>query len=176
MGACTVKAMDTGRVGDEDRIGAADEEAALYHANDAPDAFFQSRRISDPAEVAIENAIAAVGNEGLASGQHAQPGAGAEHFKRLPGCFQSEDHDLNRNGCLHTQSIDELGSVNDDYKTVACGSYDLLVQQCSAQPLDQIECVALNLVRAVDREIDLPMLAERSKWNARRRRLGRRPL
>ncbi len=81
MGARTIKAMDAGRVCDEDWIGAADEEAAFQHSDDAPDALFQSRRISDATEVAIENAVAAVGNEGLASGRYAWPRAGAEHFK-----------------------------------------------------------------------------------------------
>src|SRR6185312_6092083 len=66
MGARAVEALDAGRVGDEDRIGAADEKAALDDANDAPDALFQPRRIGDRSEAAIDNAIAAIRDEGLA--------------------------------------------------------------------------------------------------------------
>ena len=61
-----VEAMDAGGIGDEDRIGAADEQAALDDADDAADALLQPRRIGDVAEAAVEHAIAAVGDEGLA--------------------------------------------------------------------------------------------------------------
>ena len=64
MGACAIKAVDSGRVGDEDRVGAADEKPAFHHADDAPDALVQSRRFSDAAEIAIKDAVAAVGENG----------------------------------------------------------------------------------------------------------------
>jgi hypothetical protein len=50
---------------------------------------------------------------------------------------------------------------------------DLLAQQGAAQSLDQLRVPRFDLVRAVDREIDLPMLGERGERNARRRRLRR---
>ena len=47
MGARAVEAVDAARVGDEDRIRAADEEAAFHHPDDAADALLQPRRIGD---------------------------------------------------------------------------------------------------------------------------------
>ena len=46
----------------------------------------------------------------------------------------------------------------------------------AAQSLDQIERAALDFVRAVDREIDLAMFAERGERNVRRLRLRCRAL
>jgi hypothetical protein len=43
MGACAIEAVDAGRIGDEDRVGAADEKPAFHHAYNAPDALIQSR-------------------------------------------------------------------------------------------------------------------------------------
>ena len=64
MGARAVEAMDALAVGDEHRIGAADEKAALDHADDAADAILEPRRVGDRAgEAAVEDAVAAVGDE-----------------------------------------------------------------------------------------------------------------
>ena len=63
MGAGAIEAVDAGRIGDKDRIGAADEKPAFHHADDAPDALVQSRWIGDAPEVAVENAVAAVGDK-----------------------------------------------------------------------------------------------------------------
>src|ERR1700722_12032393 len=64
MGACTIEAVDAGRIGNKDRVGAADEKPAFHHADDSADALIQSRRIGDAAEVAVENAVAAVSDKG----------------------------------------------------------------------------------------------------------------
>src|SRR5262249_2197714 len=64
--AGAVETMDTGRIGDEDRIGPADEQAALDHPDDASNALLEPRRIGDGAEAAVENSVAAIGDEGLA--------------------------------------------------------------------------------------------------------------
>jgi hypothetical protein len=48
---------------------------------------------------------------------------------------------------------------------------DLLTQQGSAQPLDQIKRAALHFIGAVDRKIDLAMFAERRKRDFGRPRL-----
>src|SRR5690349_8728020 len=63
MSARAVESADAGCIGDEDRIGAADEEAAFNNANDAPDALLKARRVSNKTEGAVENAIAAVRGE-----------------------------------------------------------------------------------------------------------------
>ena len=56
--------------------------------------------------------------------------------------------------------IHHLAAVDHDRKAVARGGDNLLTQQGAAESLDQIERAALNFVSAVDREIDLAMLAE----------------
>ena len=91
-------------------------------------------------------------------------------------CFQPEGDDLDGNRCARAQPIHQLGPVHDDRQAPASGGDDLLAQQRSAQSLNQIERAAFHLVRAVDREIDLPMLGERSERNARGRRLRCRAL
>src|SRR5260370_31611631 len=60
MGARAVEAVDAGGVGDKDRIGAADEKAALDHPHDAPHALLPARRVRDKTEAAVKNSIAAV--------------------------------------------------------------------------------------------------------------------
>ena len=40
------------------------EKPAFHHADDSPNALLQSRRIGNAAEIAIKNAVPAVGNEG----------------------------------------------------------------------------------------------------------------
>ena len=57
-------------------------------------------------------------------------------------------------------------AVDDDGEPVARGGDDLLAQQCSAQSFDQIERAAFHLVRPIDREIDLPVFAERGERNS----------
>src|SRR5439155_17951474 len=43
MGACAIEAMDARRIGDEYRIGAADEETAFDDADHAADSFLETR-------------------------------------------------------------------------------------------------------------------------------------
>ena len=69
---------------------------------------------------------------------------------------------------MRAKPVHELAAVDDDGEAVARGRDDLLAQQRSAQSLDQIERAALDFVGAVDREIDLPMFAERGERNVRR--------
>jgi hypothetical protein len=134
--AGAVETVDAGCVGNKNRISAANEQAAFDHPDDVPNALLQSGRIADLIEVAIENAVATVGDEGLACRRHAQANAGTEHFKRLLGCLQSEGDDFYGNCCSCTQPIHKLSSVNDDGEAVACGGNDLLAQQGSAQSFD----------------------------------------
>ena len=149
---------------------------AFDHAHDPPDARLQPRRIGDRTEAAVEDAVAAVGGEGLACRRQAQPRAGAETLEGRPGRFQPEGHDLDRNRCARTQPIYELLPVRDDREPPARGGDDLLAQQGAAKAFDQIERAAFHLVRPVDRQIELPMLGEGRERNARGCRLGCRAL
>src|SRR6516164_8459231 len=92
--AGAVEAVDASCVSNKDRVSAANEQAAFDHPDDVPNAFLQSGRVADAIEVTIENAVAAVGDEGLVRRRHAQVNAGTEHFKRLPSSLQSESDDF----------------------------------------------------------------------------------
>ena len=63
--------------------------------------------------------------------------------------------------------------VDNDGEAPARGSDDFFMQQGAAQPLDQVERAALDLVGAVDRQIDLPVRREGGQRNAQRRCPGR---
>jgi len=62
---CFLEAVNAARVGDENHVCAADEESAFNHADYSLDALFQLRGLGDWTKVAVQNPIAAVGNEGL---------------------------------------------------------------------------------------------------------------
>ena len=93
---------------------------------------------------------------------------GAEHFERLAGCFQAEGDHFHRKRSVCTEPVHQLAAVDDDREAVARGRDDLLAQQGSAQSFDQIERAALDFVGAIDRKIDLAMLAERGQRNSGR--------
>ena len=126
-----------------------------------------------PAKLAIENAVAAVGDEQLARRRQARPDLGGEHLEGRPGDFQPEGDDLDRHRGVRAQPIDQLGAVDDDGETPARVGDDLLAQQGAAQSLDQVQGAAFDLVGAVDREVDLAMLGEGGERNAGRPRLRR---
>jgi len=172
----TVEPAHTGSVGDKDHVGAADEQPAFDHADDAADALLEPGRIGDGGEAAVEYAVTAVGDERLPRRGKAQTGARAQHLERLAGGFQAERNDLDGNRRMGAKTPDQLGAVDDDHQSTARRGHDLLAQQGAAQPLDQVERALLDLVRAVDREVDHAMLCEGRQRNARRLRLGRRPL
>ena len=175
MDARALETVDAGCIGDEDRIGAADEKAAFDHPDDPADALLKPRWIGDGAKVAIKNAVAAVGDERLARRRQAQLRAGAQHFEGRTGGFQPESDDLHGNRRRGAEPVHQLGPIGDDCEAPARRGDDLLPQQRSAPSLDQVERAALHLVGAVDGKIDAPVLAEGSQRNARCRRLGRRP-
>ena len=126
-----------------------------------------------PAKLAVENAVAAVGDEGLARRRQARPDLCGEHLEGRPGDFQPEGDDLDRHRRVRAQPIDQLGAIDDDGETPARVGDDLLAQQGAAQSLDQVQGAAFDLVGAVDREVDLAMLGEGGERNAGRPRLRR---
>jgi len=63
MRARAIEAVDAGCVGDKDQAGPADEKAAFDYTDDTPYALLQPRRLSDRTKAAVENAVAAVGDE-----------------------------------------------------------------------------------------------------------------
>ena len=89
------------------------------------------------------------------------------HLERRPGCFQSESDHFDRHRRVGAELIHQFGRIDDDDELSRSGSDDLFMQQRSAASLDQIERAALHFVGAIDREIDLAMLAERRQRNTR---------
>ncbi len=124
MDARALEAMDAIAIGDENRFRAADEKTAFDHADDKSDACLEPRQIVDGSEAAIENAIAAVGDEGLARGRPAQLRGGAERLEGGLRRFEREGDDLDGNRRPRSQAVDKLGPVNDDDKpTRRIGSF-----------------------------------------------------
>ena len=117
MGARAVEAVDAVRIGHKNRIGATDKKSAFHHADDSSDALVQSCRIGDAAEIAIKNAIAAVGHKGLDRRQaHAR--ADAEHFEALARCLESEGDHFDGDRCVRSEPVRQLAAVDHDRETV----------------------------------------------------------
>src|ERR1700733_13029026 len=125
MAAGAVEATHAGGVGDENRIGPAHEKPAFDDPDDALDPVLQARRIVDAAKIAIENAVAAVGDEGRAR-RMPQTGAGAEPFKRLARRLQAEGDDLHRQWHSRSEAVDHLAAVDNNGETVTRGRDDFL--------------------------------------------------
>jgi hypothetical protein len=158
--------MNAGCVGDEDRMGDLDEEATFHNAHHAPDTILQPSGIGDATEPTVEDSIAAVGYERPALWRASQPGVRAEARQRRLCCLDSKGYDLDRYWSAGPELLDQFGSVHDDHEPPARDRHDFLVKERTAQSLDQIERAPFRLIRAVNREIDLPMLCEGREWNS----------
>src|SRR5215472_1927621 len=88
--------MDAGSIGNKDRPGPADEQSALDHPDQPSDPLFEAGRIGDRAEIAVENSIAAVVDERLPGGRHAQICVGAERLEPCLCCLQTKGHGFDR--------------------------------------------------------------------------------
>jgi hypothetical protein len=78
-------------------------------------------------EIAIKNAVAAVGHKGRAR-RHAYTGTGAEHIERLAGCFQAEGNHFYRDRRSRSKAVHQLAAVDNDREAVARGRDNLLAQ------------------------------------------------
>jgi len=104
--------VNTVRLRNKDDICATDEKSTFHDSNHSPDPLFEPRWISDRTEAAVENAVSAVSDEGLARRPQTQPDSSAEDLESRLSCFQPERDDLYRNRCVRTQSVDQLGAVH----------------------------------------------------------------
>ena len=160
MGACAVEAVDARCIGHKDRIGAADEKPAFHHADDSPDALLQSRRIGDAAEIAVENAVAAVGDKGRARRHaHARALAPSTSSDSRVASSPKATTSTGTGVCVPSRSTSLLPSTTMASRWLAAATI-FSRNKRSTQSFDQIERAALDFVGAVDREIDLPMFAE----------------
>ena len=98
--------MDARGIGNEHRTGAADEEPALNHADDAADALLQPCRIGDRAEAAVEDVVAAVGEVRLLAGRVAPRWNTAELSERDGSGLPAELSDLYRHRSVFAELVD----------------------------------------------------------------------
>jgi hypothetical protein len=164
--------MNTGGIGNEHQVGKINKKAAFNDSRDSLYLFFQAPGVVDNSEAAVENAVTTISHEWLARRREAQARGRAELLETCFGYLHSKLNDLYRNRYALTQLIDQLAAVHDNRATAARSGNDLLAQQRSPKPFDEVERGPFYLVGAVNRKIDFAMLAERSKRNLRCRRLG----
>ena len=113
-------------------------------------------RVLDRPEVAIEDEVALVGAVGLTPiSETAHHDRGAEQLDRPAGGREAEVDDLDREREARPETVGALGSVDDDDLACARLRHQLLAQQRAAAALDQVEG-RVDLVRTVDRDVDLP--------------------
>src|SRR5262249_53198511 len=119
--------------------------------------------------------MAAVGDERL-SFLEAELGGRAEAAQPGGGRGPAERDDLDGHGVARAQAIDPLGRIDEDDQAAAGRGDELLAQERPAAPLEQGETGALDLVGAVDGDVEERVLAERGQRDAElaRQRLGAR--
>ena len=117
------------------------------------------RRLRYRAERAIEDEIAAIGHE-CAALDLPQLRPGTKFFERAAVACQPNWTISTGIGKAFAEAVHELFVIDHHDKTIACRRDNLLAQQRPAMPLDQVERAALDLVGAVDRQIDAAVLAK----------------
>jgi hypothetical protein len=152
--------LDTSCRGDENHRGAPDEKTALHGTHCHSYVFFETSRIANRAEPAIENEITAIGYKRLLAGIVAPhwgaPKPGEDICRNLPPKLRYFD----RYWRVLAKTLDELFLVYDDGKPIARRGDDLLPQQSASQSLDQIERAELYFVGSVDGQIEALMLGK----------------
>src|SRR5215471_17127035 len=149
------KAVNTGRVGNEHHIGAANEKPAFDDSHHSLNPLLQLSWISDRTKAAVENAVTAVGAEGLARCGPAKPRRGTDRFQSRLRYLQAKSDHFHRNRRARAELINQLETIHNYCEAPACCGNNLLMQQGAAQSLDKIECAAFHLVRTVDGKINL---------------------
>lgn len=114
-----------------------DEEAAFHHAHLPREPEFQGRRVPDLAAQAIEDVVAAIGDEWLPL---VQPQLRPQATGLQARCqrFMAERHDLDRQRHRVAQPAEKFGLVDDDDEALAGGGNDLFPQQRPARPLTKV--------------------------------------
>src|SRR5471030_2113587 len=151
------------RSGDNDARGHANEQAGLDNARQRMKLRFELPGIGDGVDRAVGNVVAAVGRERHAAGHAQHRPVGLQPVDRRG---PAEGRDLDRQRGLAAERRHDLAVVDDDDQPPRGGRDDLLAQEGAAQPFDEVERAALDLVGAVDREIDAGMRLEAGEENA----------
>ena len=156
--------------GDDGRVGDAEEKAVLDHAGHALEGLVERLGIVDARERAVEKYVAAVGHEGAAVlGQpqldlaRAADVGGHRADQRARG-GEPEAHRFDGKRKL-AEHPDALGCVGDDDHALGGHGHDLLAQQRTAAALDEAQ-VGVDLVGAIDRQIEERLVVERGERDA----------
>jgi hypothetical protein len=104
------------------------KQPMCHYADHAIQLRVQSQRRFDPAETAIDNEVAAIGDEGRTVRSWPQRGPRAQLFQFPLGGLPFELHHLHRDGNARAQPIHQLGVVGDDNQPPA-GTGDHLLAQ-----------------------------------------------
>ncbi len=129
------------------------EQAMFHYADHAIQLLVQRHRRLDPAELAIDNEVSAISDEGRPSRSRPKRGLGAQ-LSQLPlGGLPFKLHHLHWDGKAGAQPVHQLGFVGDDNQPAAGAGYQFLAQQSPSAAFDQIQGPALDFVRAVDGQI-----------------------
>ena len=150
-------------VSDEDDAGAVDEQAVLDDARDVTQFAREHRRIGDAAEIAVENVVAFVGDEGLSvfladdDGRAKLFDFAADERER-----EGDDFDGDRKIAEHG---DLFTGIGDDNEFLGGGGDDFLVKERAAATFDEIE-LRVELVGAVDGYVDLLDFVEAGEGDA----------
>ena len=122
-------------------------------------------RILDRREGAVEDPVALVGDEDVVVGAAPDVHLGAHVGEVLLLGPPRELHDLDGQRVLAPEARRELGRIDDDDLAQARLRDDLLAEQRTAAALDQVE-LGVDLVRAVDRQVDDGVLGQRRERDA----------
>src|SRR5579862_463961 len=104
-----------------------------------------------------------VGYEWLSIGLHAKFGCRSKRSNFFLNYRASEVDDLDRHRKL-SECGDYFSRVRDYHHFLRSGRDNLLTQQCAASAFDQVQ-FGIDFVRAIDGDVDIRMLIERSQWN-----------
>jgi hypothetical protein len=130
----------------------AQEEPGAHDAGDGPQAGVEARRIGDGIDAAIEDVIAVVREE--RRGAHpAQHGREARLGQAGTAEADGERHHLDGQLPPTPERFHQLFAPHQDDEAPRRGGDHLLTQERAAVPLDHVQ-MRVDLVRAVDREID----------------------
>jgi Dolichyl-phosphate-mannose-protein mannosyltransferase len=102
------------------------KQAMFHHADHAIQLLVQRPRRLDPAEPAIDNEVAAIGDEGRPVRSRPQRGLGAQLFQLPLGGLPFKLHHLYGDGKVRAQPIHQLGVVGDDNQPAAGAGYHFL--------------------------------------------------
>src|SRR5688572_29624085 len=121
--------------------------------------------IVDRPKRAVEDVVAAIGDERLSLTCRSSRQTRAETLQLPRGRVPRERHDFHCHGPLDTETVNELGLVDDDDQLLTDTGNDLFAQKRSAATFQQTEPADLDLVCPVDRDVNVIVLRQCGEGN-----------